>query len=308
MSAYTELRDEGQLGPEGVRLFYETVQRVARRFPPPGGGSWDSDGYTEAAHDFLTTREKNPIHALFLLATDDESLSGLLYIAVLNHFRSLARQSERGKLLRRLRTVLDEDARFAIAGGPDGRPRRWALAGLQDSDEYTGSPAALRRAAWEAPDIDVARWRSATRTYIADRDSIAAFAEAVLGAASGPLGTDLLLDVAAHRFDLSEPPLLIDIDDTPAVSANTEEPGEVGVAAEAVWSQLTEREQAALPFLDGTVREAAQALGIGRTTAAAVLRRLKSLLADLVGDDGGVIVRLQELAMARTPPADRPSV
>jgi hypothetical protein len=235
-------------------------------------------------------------------------LKGLLYTAVLNHFRSLARQSERAKLLRRLSTVLDEDPRFVITGEPDSRPRRWALAGLQDRDEYTGSPATLRQAAWEAPDVEVARWRSATRTFIADRDSIAAFAEAVLGAASGPLGTDLLLDVAAHRFDLREPPLLIDIDDTPAVAADAEVPAGVGVAAETVWSQLTEQERAALPFLDGTAREAAQALGIGRTTAAAVLRRLKTLLADMAGDDGGVIVRLQELAMERTPPADRPSM
>ena len=59
MSAYDELSYSGQLGPEGVRLLYETVQRVARRFPPQGGGSWDSDKYTEAAHDFLTGRAAN---------------------------------------------------------------------------------------------------------------------------------------------------------------------------------------------------------------------------------------------------------
>jgi hypothetical protein len=308
MSAYTELRDTGQLGQEGVRLLYETVQRVARRFPPPQGGSWDSDKHTEAAHDFLTGRAENPITALFLLAVDDESFKSLLYTAVLNHFRSVARQSERGKLLRRINTVLREDPRFVIAGDPSRLPRRWVLGELSNRDEYTGSPAALRKAAWEAPGVEVARWRSATRTYISDRDSIVAFAEAVLRAASGPLGIDLLLEVAAHRFDLNEPPLVIDIDDTPAVAADAEEPDEVGIQAEAVWSQLTEQERLALPYIDGTVREAAQALDMGKTKAAAVLRRLKALLVDTVQDDGGLVLRLQELAMARTRPADRPSV
>lgn len=308
MSAYEELRDTGQLGDTGVRLLYDTVRRVARRFPPSGGGSWTGDGFVEAAHDFLTAREGSPIMALFVLATDDESLRALLYTAVLNHFRSVARQSERAKLRRRLNTVLDRDARFSVAGDPDLLPKRWALRELLDGEEYTGSPAKLRLAAWEAPGVDVARWRSATRTYISDSDSIAAFAEAVLRAASGPLADDLLLDVAAHRFDLREPPMLLDIDDTPAPTAIDEEPNEVGIAAEAVWSQLTDQERAALPFVDGSVREAGEALGVGKTAAAGILGRLRALLANTARSDAGVIVRLQELAMTRTPPPDRPSV
>lgn len=308
MSAYSELRDTGQLGEAGVRLLYDTVRRVARRFPPPGGGSWDSDKYIEAAHDFLTARATSPITTLFALATDEESLKRLLATAVLNYFRSVARQSERAKLLRRLNTVLDEDPRFVLAGAEGLRPRRWARRGLENREEYTGSPEVLRRAAWEARGVELARWRSATRTYISDRESIAAFAHAVLTAASGPVSVDLLLDVAAHRFDLREPPVLIDIDDTPAAAAVAQQSDEAEVEAEAVWSQLTEQDRAALPFLDGTVREAAQALGVGKTTAAAVLRRLKALLADTVGDDGAVIVRLQEFALTRTPLENRPSV
>jgi len=308
MSAYSELRDTGQLGAEGVRLLYDTVRRVARRFPPAGGGSWDSDKYTEAAHDFLTARATSPITTLFALASDEESLRRLLATAVLNHFRSVARQSERAKLLRRLNTVLEEDERFVMAGGEDLRPRRWSLEGLEDHEEYTGSPEVLREAAWKAQGVAVTRWRSSTRTYISDRDSIAAFAHAVLTAASGPVTVELLLDIAAHRFDLREPPALIDIDDTPAAAAVAEQPDEAGVEAEAVWSQLADQERAALPFLDGTVREAAQALGVGKTTAAAVLRRLRAVLSDTVGDNGAVAVRLQEFAMTRTPPENRPSV
>ncbi|MDH3208663.1 MAG: hypothetical protein OEO79_18840, partial [Gemmatimonadota bacterium] len=213
------------------------------------------------------------------------------------------------KLLRRLNTVLGEDPRFVEVGGSGRGPRRWALQGLEEHDEYTGSPEVLRRAAWEAQGVAVARWRSSTRTYVADRESIAVFAHAVLAAASGPLHTDLFLDVAAHRFDLREPPVLIDLDDAPPSEPGTaQELGETALEAEAVWSQLTLQERAALPFLDATVREAAAALGVGKTTAAEVLRRLKALLADTVGYDGAIIARLQELAMARTPPDNRPSV
>lgn len=306
MSAYSELRETGQLGEEGVRLLYDTVRRVGRRFPPPGGGSWDSDKYTEAAHDFLTSRTTNPITSLFAIATDDDSFGRLLTSAVLNFFRSLARQSERAKLLRRINTVLEEDERFVRASD---RPLRWVLRGQEGLEEFSGTPHLLYTAAWQAEGIAVARWRSATRTYVSDRESIAAFAHAVLEAASGPVNLDLLLDVAAHRFDLREPPSLIDIDD---VAVSHQEiayaPDEAMVDAEALWSQLTEQERAALPFLDASVREAARALGLGKTTAANVLRRLKTLLADTVGSDGAVIVRLQELAVARTQLDNRPSV
>lgn len=306
MSAYSELRDTGQLGEEGVRLLYDTVRRVGRRFPPPGGGSWDSDKYLEVAHDFLTSRTNNPIATLFALAADDDSLSRLLSTAVLNYFRSLARQSERAKLLRRINTVLEEDPRFVQASA---RPLRWALLGQEDLEEYSGIPQVLYRAAWHAQGVTVARWRSATRTYVADRESIAAFAYAVLEAASGPVDLDTLLDVAAHRFDLREPPSLIDIDDVPVDHPEiTEHPDGAMVDAEALWSQLTEQERAALPYLDASVREAARGLGLGKTTAAALLRRLKTLLADTAGSDGAVIVRLQELAVARTQPDNRPSV
>jgi len=306
MSAYSELRDTGQLGEEGVRLLYDTVRRVARRFPPSGGGSWDSDKYMEAAHDFLTSRATNPITSLFAIAADDDSFSRLLTTAVLNYFRSLARQSERAKLLRRINTVLDEDARFVRASD---RPLRWALRGQESLEEYSGTPEVLYAAAWEAQGVAVARWRSSTRTYVSDRESIAAFAHAVLGAASGPVNLDVLLDVGARRFDLREPPLIIDIDDVPVGHPEiTEHPDGAMVDAETLWSQLTEQERAALPYLDASVREAARGLGLGKTTAAALLRRLKTLLADTAGSDGAVIVRLQELAVARTQPDNRPSV
>jgi len=306
MSAYLELRETGRMGEDGVRLLYSTVRKVGRRFPPPSGGRWDDDKYIEVAHDFLT-RPSSPMSALFAWASDDSSLERLLAAAVLNHFRSVSRRSERAKLLRRLNDVLARDARFVEAGKAGSPSRRWALRGLQDNDEYTGDPRPLRRAAWEAQGIAVARWRSSTRTYVSDRESIAAFALAVLAAAGGPVDRELLLDIAADRFDLREPPLTIDIDDVPVEGAVATPSDEATPVAEEVWRQLTERERAALPFLDGTVREAAEALGVGKTTAADVLRRLKALLADTAGMDGAVLRRLQELAMVRTPPNDRSS-
>ena len=111
MGALEEFRESGKLGPEGVKLLYETVAAVARfgRFPPPYRyASWESDSVAEVAHDFISgERSLERLAHLYVLATDERSLELLLQEAVRNFLRSQARRTERGRLIRRLQDVFE---------------------------------------------------------------------------------------------------------------------------------------------------------------------------------------------------------
>lgn len=308
MSAYHELASTGRLGREGVDMLYKTVAAVARirRFPPPEGyESWEPDAVLEVAHDFLVDRPGvDRMRQLFLLATDDMSLQRLLHQAVRNHLRSRARATEFGALMRRIRSVLEHDERFAVTSG-DGIPR-WTLRATGARDPFTGQIESLIEASWRVHGLRLSRWNSETRrSPHAERDSLARLCEHVLRAAQTTLPVNHLARVVAARLNVGQPPMLVDLDERLAKPGDVAGQDSVGTvlvvdeAAHAAWSQLTERERLLVPLLEESVRAAAGRVGLGKSQAAVAMKRIRSVLADACSDGvelGAVARRLQDIA------------
>src|SRR4051794_14894287 len=103
MTAWSELRDTGQLGDQGVAALYRAVSVVAvsHNFPPPPGSErWDEAAITDVTHDFLTgPRGLARMTEIALRASDERSFARLLDTAVLNHLRDVARRTDRGRLI-----------------------------------------------------------------------------------------------------------------------------------------------------------------------------------------------------------------
>lgn len=312
MSAFDELVQDGTLGRDGVALLYRAVGAVARlhRFPPPEGhSSWTDDAVREVAHDFLTARPgTDRIRQLFLLSTDESSLKALLHQAVRNHLRSLARRSDFGSMMQRVRHVLEADSRFERVGNT---PRLWTLVSSGSRDPFTGQPEALVEAAWTVKQVRIVRWNSERRRGpYADSDSIARICERLLESYPTAMTVAQLTRAVASRLNLGEPPLLVELDDElakPMNSAYDDGPSNQLLVAEAtasIWGKLTEREKSLLPFMDGSVREAAEQLGIGKSQAAVSMKRIRLLVAEecVDGSDRGAVARrLQDVADAYLP-------
>ena len=307
MSAYEELTMTGSIGREGVPLLYRTVAAVARfhHFPPPSGhSSWTTDAVTEVAHDFLTARPgTDRIRQLFLLSTDEVSFQALLHQAIRNHLRSIARRSDFGALMRRVRDVLQADARFTRAGDTS---RLWTLVATESREPYTGQPEALVEAAWTVKNVRVVRWKSETRRGpYADRDSIARICERLLQAHPTAMSLPQLTRAVAARLNVGEPPLVVELDDELAKPLNgsyDDGPANqllTNETAASIWRKLTEREKILLPVLDESVRNASERVGIGKSQAGVSMKRIRSLIDEECadgGDRGEVARRLQDIA------------
>jgi hypothetical protein len=104
-----------------------------------------------------------------------------------------------------------------------------------------------------------------------------------------------LAQVLAARFALGELSLALPLD---VLEPGTDDPSisqaDAVDTAEQVLAQLTERERMVLSVLDEPVRTVARAAGIGKTTAAATVARLKTLLQSVLppGDDGAAVLRV----------------
>jgi hypothetical protein len=113
LSAYVELSRDGACGPETVGVLRRVAAQVVRTnsFPPPA----DYDRWSDEAVDDLLAdmfERKGPAFVIecFVKATDEPSLERLLLAAVRNHLIDQAKGTDRGKLRRRLVTLLSAAA------------------------------------------------------------------------------------------------------------------------------------------------------------------------------------------------------
>ena len=309
---FDEFRRLGTLGPQGIELLYDTVAAVARfdRYPTPSGAyTWGDDDVQDVAHDVLTgPRGIQRITGLFVKADDDRSLERLLETTVRNHFRSQARGTDRGHLLLRLRDVLENDGRFErVAEGTPGAGR-WRRAGSGDPP-WGGSVDDLVDAAWTVESLEMVRWRAdaSKRSPVAHREALVRLMETVLDEAEGSLEEAALAEVVSRRFGLALGPTFASLDEPLEPDRPSLEPvdpaAEVGpdrVAAEMLWSQLGEEEQAHLVAVarGGTVREVAELAGIGKSSVTPVSERLGAKIWELMGNvpDEAVVGYLMDLA------------
>jgi len=294
MSGWSELRDSHALGREGAEQLYVTVRAVARahHFPPPVGYErWTLDAVAEVAHDFLTgPRATERLVELAANATDEDSFGRLLSRAVLNHLRSIARQTAVGKLVIRLKQLLtDPDFRVEAAGVPGAG--NVTLAGCEPGVLWNGDPAPLLRAAYAVTDVNVVRWRPDSRREppLADADSLTRVAHAVLEAAAGSMRFADLATIVGARFGLSGLPAVTALDTIDLTADELGAGPEAGIvvedAAQTLLGQLSDRDQHVLAWLGEPLSVVADRTGLPRSTAAFAATRLRQHLEVLLSGE-----------------------
>ena len=307
MSAWEEVRVTGAFGEEATLGLYQCVRAVARvgHYPPPEGyGRWTVDAVVETAHEvFADARGPQRLVELAVKAFDDASFQRLLEQVVRNYLRDQARTTAKGRLVRRLRELLEADPRFAVV--PPSKPGAGniELADGTTPGVWNGRLSDLIAAAYKVTDVTVVRWRpdARRRSPIADAPSLTTVCEAVLRAGGASLPIAELAEVVAARFAVDRGPVVIPVDDierwSPPAMIDQSVGAEIRAGAEELVSQLTPRERLVLAYLDRPVRQIADLTGLGRTSAAETASRVRQIAAHVLG---GEEQREAMLALARS--------
>ncbi|WP_433828658.1 hypothetical protein ACQP2E_04770 [Actinoplanes sp. CA-015351] len=317
MSAWAELRRDGAFGTTATVELYRCVRAVARagNFPPPTGHQqWTMDAIMETAHEvFADAKGPQRLVELAMKAHDDDSFRRVLEQVVRNFLREKARATTKGRLIRRLREVLDDDARFrAVADGQPGAGRNIELADGTTPGVWNGRLSDLVTAAYKVTDVTIVRWRLDARreSPVADAQSLADVCEATLRAAGASVAVAELADVVAARFAVGPTPVVTPVDDVdawlPGVDSIdlAEAEADIRAGAQRLLGQLTSREQLVLAYLDQPVRQIADHTGLGKSVAAQVAARVKEIAGQVLGAEPR---RDDMLSLARALATPRPS-
>ena len=280
--AWRELRQSQEVGPLTTQLVYDTVGAVTRRrrFPPPEGyESWDDDAVIEVAHDFLIdsstggTLSAGRLSRLVASATDEDSFARLVDKTVLNYLRQQARRSAGGAVLEQLRHALGR-----IDGVERTASRAWSLEACAGELEFAGDPAELIAAAYAVDDVRIVRWNSETRrSPLADSESLRRVLLNILSVAGAPVPESVLVEVAVARFPLAIEPAPMEWKDEENAHP-TGVPEHVIETAQHIWDQLSDEERVLLAVPELKVREAAELLGVGKSTVDRRRRTIKQVI------------------------------
>jgi len=306
MTPRNELLTQGRIGAQGAQALYDAVLVVAigRNFPPPEGhATWDKDAVHDTAHEFLAgARGMSRLVDLAVKSTDDASFRRLLDAAVLNHLRDLARRTDLGRLVVRVKEFLRGDETFVQV---PGLGEYWRLAEGPTSPSVV--PVDDIKAALSPIPVTIPRWTSEHRhAPLADHDSLQALIRAALTTAEGALDAADIARALAHRLDHRRVPITVELDVREGVSEPASpgpDPAEKTVfRAEAVriFDQLSDRERIIVAWLDVPVRELGAMIGAGKSRAATLRSDLlERLRRELAGPDrSGVAGVLTDLCEA----------
>lgn len=301
MTARTELCEGGQFRALGAEALYRSVlvKAVAHNFPPPAGSDhWDETAVADVAHDFLTGPKGLARMTELALRSDDErSFARLLDTAVLNHLRDIARRTDRGRLIRRIKEVMTDDERFTRA--PHGQDW-WHLVG--HSSEASSVPLDDIAPQLLAVEVVVPRWSSEERNApVADRQTLADLLSTALSVAGGALTDADLGELVARRIDTRRSPLTVELETLEGVSepADIEPPPADRVVARsqalAVFNNLSDVARIILTVADQPVREIGLAVGQGKSQAAEHRQRLYADLRNTLEQSEDAPAVLKEL-------------
>jgi hypothetical protein len=286
-----ELLSTHRLGQAGAALLYRTVFLVAvgNRFPPPeGSASWNETAVTETAHDFIKDeRGARRLLDIAVRSVDERSFERLLEAAVLNFLRDVARGTDLGKLIVRVKEILRDESDFQAV---PGSPERWTLAdgpaapSVADSDDLASATAGI--------DVVVPKWTSERRDApLADRPSFVRLMTSVLTTAAGSLTADDIARALTARLDHRRTPLTTPLDIREQVSEPEPTAGDPATHTVAelhaidIFNSLSDRERIIVTTLDRNVRDLAQLIDMGKTQAALIRQRLVDRLNDELVDD-----------------------
>lgn len=299
MGAYEELTQTGSAGPETVRLVDRMLRAVIRRhnYPPPSGNEeWDSEELADIRQAFIAERGTERFAQLYALALDEASLRRLLAAAVHRFLADRTRQTRKGKLFVRFRADLQSDSRFE-----EVKPGRWAVrGGPTEPGEFDEDR--LTTIAWRL-DLRVSPWGEDTSREgpPADKASRLLLLESMLRAADGSLTVAQLAAVGERRFPFYGQPNDVSYDGWDEYVLPAAPPADAGIGASEegrrIWDALTPSQRAAVPHLELSARDAATAMGMGRTAANALQRQTKAALKDLLGPDPDDAVAAELMAL-----------
>ena len=269
----------GQDGATMDLLLQLARQAVWRHNPPKplGHTAWKDDAYRELISEVYSRKEQFVEKAIATTA-NDRDLELYLLTAFENVLRDQARETERGKLIERLKTILTPIPRFVRVTQPSNA---WRLDTAPDVP-WQGDIGHLIRAASALRGIAATAWNTAGKTPRQTADAIVRVCEAALEQARGHVRD---ADVA-HVVQVCIPAVPLEPhdrelstagDDTTALedvappapdAVEPDEPTAENVA-DAIWNSLEHDERRAVPHLS-SARGVATALGLGRRTADAV--------------------------------------
>jgi len=256
-------------------------QAVGRRYPPPAGYTeWTRNAVLELVSE--TFARKGPfVAAAVVSTTTDAELERYLLQVFKNVLRDQARETERGKLIARLETILGAEDDFAHHRVPYDS---WRLT-TWPPRVWQGDVEDLIAAAITVRCVVATRWNTSGPTPRPTRNAIVSVSRAALDEAQGQVrDADVArvvqvcvpavpidaVDAEALGFtDISARPSAVDVVDEYDDGAT---PAQV---AEAVWATLDDDERVAVLYMGQGDRAVASALGIGRRAGAAVAASVK---------------------------------
>lgn len=291
MTPREELLAHRQIGRAGAELLYKSVlvMAVSHGFPPPiGSATWDKEAVTETAHDFLQgERGAKRLLEVALRSTDDASFARLLDAAVLNYLRDLARSTDMGRLIVRIKEILRDEEKFEVV---PGSPERWTMAG------GTRTAGTVNPSAWVAAtagvEVEVPKWTSSHRNApLADRASFVRLMTSVLSVAAGSLTAVDLAHALTTRLDHRKTANTMDMDIQEQVSEPGWLDGDPAVRTEAqlraieIFNSLSDRERIIMAHPESSVRDLAGLINAGKSQAAQIRQRLLDRLSAELADD-----------------------
>lgn len=315
MNAFDEIgRRADAGGPETIALLRQLGAQVTRTvsFPPPAG----YDGWSgEAVDDLLADMfSKNPargqvfVLACFAQATDQVSLDRLVLKSIRNFLIDQAKSTERGKLRRRLDTLLSDDERFVRPPALQGIPV-WALL-HRATHLWQGDLEDLHRAAAGVRGHQILRWNTAGRTPKQTVIALTAVSYGVIDHADGAVRDEDLTRVVERRFALLAPPVFVELPDgaftaaqaaaawAAAVGDPTVEAG-VRERADQLRRALSTEERSLLLVLGESSAARQAATGLGRAATQALSEALAERLRLATTDDDDreeIVLLLIEIA------------
>lgn len=291
IDAFSELCELGYFGRAGLGLLTELVGQEVRRFPvlEPGAG-WTREAVLETVQSFFAAKGKTVTAAVLAQANDIESMSRILRRSVRNYLISEARKTPSGAVRRKIEDLLAAGDEFARVPAGEPGAGRWYLAGSAVMP-WAGDLRPLVEAAYAVPGVHAVRWSGERRSPLASDQALLEILRAVLKAAQGSMEAAQLTAVFVRRFPVAVEHADATLDDGSydlAVAPLEDRPdivAEVSDLAREVYEQMSASQRALLTHLDKPVEDQMEILGVGRTQAYDVARRLKALLRELIGTE-----------------------
>lgn len=272
-----------------VAVVEKLATSVSDRLPKPDGTAWTLEDVDDLTSEFYASPAYE--HSI-LNAHDDESLRKLVYTGLANLVRAELRRTDRGRLHRRLREVISSEDYVE-------RPTKFWRRRDDPPSVRAVAASDLLEAAWQV-EVEVVKWRPDAKRHspVAEKSSLLALLDAVYDQAGGAVHIDTLVEVIGQRLgvgpvaaieslDIADDRFTADWESDPAEQV-CEQYSELGAAdtASVLWDQLSPRERQLVPHLSSSARQAATAIGGGKSAVNDAMNRLKSKFRTVLRDSG----------------------